>query len=275
MSHLSLTSGPNPPPLAQRPTAAQALKHPWLAGKSGARERGVGKPLSASVVQRIQVGWARVCCGCAQHLCGVNQTRASCLAGWSLQQILTLRPPPPRLHAAQRFAQSSVFKRTVLEQIAAGLVEMHFAPDPTAHGGSVFADRSVKGAAAAALALKAGLDRSVRGGDRSVRGDRSFRAGDRSFRAGGDRSFRWMDRSVRGGGGSGGGSEPSVHGGAARYLPVATPFSQRLADLFDAMGVAADGRLGAAELKEALRTLGFQLSPAEAAELFNAVDVGG
>lgn len=36
----------------QRPTAKQALKHPWLQGD--ARSRGEGKPLSKSVVQRIQ-----------------------------------------------------------------------------------------------------------------------------------------------------------------------------------------------------------------------------
>ena len=38
---------------AKRPTAKQALQHPWLRGHAG--ERPTGKPLSLSVVQRIQV----------------------------------------------------------------------------------------------------------------------------------------------------------------------------------------------------------------------------
>ena len=36
----------------------------------------------------------------------------------------------------QRFAQNSLFKRTVLEHIAADLLSMHFMPDPTSHGAS-------------------------------------------------------------------------------------------------------------------------------------------
>ncbi len=38
--------------------------------------------------------------------------------------------------SAQRFAQSSLFKRTVLEHIAADLLAMHFTPDPSVHGAS-------------------------------------------------------------------------------------------------------------------------------------------
>ena len=36
----------------QRPSAKEALQHPWLRGT--ARERSVGRPLSLAVVQRIQ-----------------------------------------------------------------------------------------------------------------------------------------------------------------------------------------------------------------------------
>lgn len=36
----------------QRPSAKEALQHPWLRGTS--RERSVGRPLSLAVVQRIQ-----------------------------------------------------------------------------------------------------------------------------------------------------------------------------------------------------------------------------
>ena len=38
---------------AKRPSAKQALRHPWIQGHSG--ERCTGKQLSLSVVQRIQV----------------------------------------------------------------------------------------------------------------------------------------------------------------------------------------------------------------------------
>jgi len=43
---------------------------------------------------------------------------------------------PPFPLSAQRFAQSSLFKRTVLEHIAADLLAMHFTPDPSVHGAS-------------------------------------------------------------------------------------------------------------------------------------------
>ena len=39
---------------ARRPSAQQALKHPWL--KGSVAERSAGRPLSLKVVQRIQVG---------------------------------------------------------------------------------------------------------------------------------------------------------------------------------------------------------------------------
>lgn len=89
-----------------------------------------------------------------------------------------------------------------------------------------------RGAASAALAAVR-LERSVRGGDRSVRG------GDRSVR-GGDRSVRGGDRSVRGGAVL----EASVRGGTAgMYLPVATPYSHRLAQLFDRLRIQPGGRI--------------------------------
>lgn len=42
----------------------------------------------------------------------------------------------PTFLALQRFAQSSLFKRTVLEHIAADLLAMHFTPEPSVHGAS-------------------------------------------------------------------------------------------------------------------------------------------
>lgn len=41
---------------SKRPSAREALQHPWLQGP-GTSERGKGKKLSMGVVQRIQVWW--------------------------------------------------------------------------------------------------------------------------------------------------------------------------------------------------------------------------
>jgi calcium-dependent protein kinase len=83
-----------------RPTAAEALAHPWLRGKSS--ERSTGRPLSLAVVQRVQ-----------------------------------------------RYASSSLFKRTVLQCIAQALLEagsVHGGQEKRADGG---------GAPACALDTKA------------------------------------------------------------------------------------------------------------------------
>lgn len=111
---------------------------------------------------------------------------------------------------------------------------------------------SLKGMTLAALAAVR-TERSVHGGDRSTRG------GERSARGGAGGSMRGGERSARGGllpslSLSRAGSaqlDPSVRGGAlvlaragsaqldpsvrsaSLYLPIATPFSQRLAQLFD------------------------------------------
>jgi calcium-dependent protein kinase len=44
----------------QRPSAREALRHPWLRGGIEERFAAGGRPLSLAVVQRIQVwGWKR------------------------------------------------------------------------------------------------------------------------------------------------------------------------------------------------------------------------
>lgn len=47
----SLNIDPHPP--VQRPSAVEALEHPWLR-RGGPSERGTGKPLGGQVVQRLQ-----------------------------------------------------------------------------------------------------------------------------------------------------------------------------------------------------------------------------
>lgn len=140
---------PLPPPPhthCQRPTADEALRHPFLSGgREGVADRGAGRPLDKQVVQRIQVRAADAAAA------GVSGRRAAC----------GLKLSPNSLHAptrhtpAQRFAQSSLFKRTVLEHMAADLLSMHFEPDPSTHGGSgaLRACRAVPRAPRAALRL--------------------------------------------------------------------------------------------------------------------------
>lgn len=79
-----------------RPTAAEALAHPWLRGKSS--ERSTGRPLSLAVVQRVQ-----------------------------------------------RYASSSLFKRTVLQCIAQELLEAG-----SVHGGATSPASAASGGANAA-----------------------------------------------------------------------------------------------------------------------------
>ncbi|KAI3425767.1 hypothetical protein D9Q98_007742 [Chlorella vulgaris] len=269
-----------------RPSATEALRHPFLKGTSS--ERSAGQSIDQSVVQRIQ-----------------------------------------------RFAQSSLFKRTVLEHIAADLLTMHFKPqDASSHGGKVFRDRSVRGGmafaaaadgdmqtvhesegsahgirhsfrAAASAALSAvGLDRSVHGGSaegsrRGVRDREGSRRGgaDRegSRRGGHDRDgsrrgYHDSEGSRRGGMArlqaaahsasarslhrAGSASlESSMHGGASALLPVATPYSQRLAQLFDRLQLKPGQKMDQKQLQLALQEIGYHLHEAEAHELFDAVDV--
>jgi hypothetical protein len=172
------------------------------------------------------------------------------------------------LFRLQRFGQGSIFKRTMLELVARDLIAMHFRPEPSTHGGAVFKERSVRsgaaylegsrrgGSAGGLPGLGAFWDRSVRGGDRSSRG------GDRSSR-GGDRSSRGGDRSVR---------------GAGVYLPIATPYSRRLATLLDSLGDGNNSGTGTlitrTSLRGSLKRLGYRVDNAEADSLFDLVDVG-
>ncbi|KAL4458324.1 hypothetical protein ABPG75_013189 [Micractinium tetrahymenae] len=275
----------------KRPSAEEALRHPFLRGS--AEDRASGKPLDKTVVQRIQ-----------------------------------------------RFAQSSLFKRTVLEHIAADLLTMHFAPEPSVHGAAVFRDRSVRGGRALAAAERSvhggregsmhGRDRaslkgmtlaalaavrterSVHGGDRSTWGvDRSARGGVGSSTRGGERSARGgllpsfslsragsaqLEGSTRGGGLmlSRAGSaklDPSVRGGAlalaragsakldpsvrsaSMLLPIATPYSQRLAQLFDQLQLKPGQKIDQRQLQRSLKEIGYKLQEAEVQELFGVVDV--
>ncbi|KAL4423095.1 hypothetical protein ABPG77_004778 [Micractinium sp. CCAP 211/92] len=219
--------------------------------------------------------------------------------------------------ALQRFAQSSLFKRTVLEHIAADLLAMHFAPEPSVHGASVFRDRSVRGGqalAAAERSVHGGREGSRHGTDRAglkgmtlaalatVRTERSVHGGDHSVR-GGNRSARGgVGGSMRGARGglphshslSRAGSvqlDPSVRGGAlmlahagstqldpsvrsaSMYLPIATPFSQRLAQLFDQLQLNPGQKIDQRQLQQGLQEVGYKLQEAEVEELFDVVDV--
>ncbi|PRW33251.1 calcium-dependent kinase 17-like [Chlorella sorokiniana] len=315
----------------QRPSAEEALRHPFLASnsKSVAAERAAGAPLGRTVVSRIQ-----------------------------------------------RFAQSSLFKRTVLEHIAADLLAMHFTPEPSVHGASVFRDRSVRGGQALRAAERsvhggsmfggngsvrngslfggngsvrngsmfggngsahngsvrnggsvhgggsvrggsafagATADRSAHGGDRfrgmtlaamaAIRFERSVRGGSAYFtgsregsrHGGADRSAHSREPSARNGereGSRRGAPPPAMHRvgsarllsanvlcldsaarSASQYLPVATPYSHRLAQLFDQLQLKPGQKLDRAALQKGLEQIGYHLAESEVSELFGVVDV--
>lgn len=103
---------PSAPPHRQRPTAADALRHPFLSGgREGAADRGAGRPLDKQVVQRIQVGapsalWGGACCCClrraasrvrpaARRLSRPTLGPPSGLQPWRHPATTPLHPPTP------------------------------------------------------------------------------------------------------------------------------------------------------------------------------------
>lgn len=91
-----------------RPTAQQALEHPWL--KDGTtHDRRKGSPLSLAVVQRIQV------CGDGASTCCVDVR--DCRCAYVLRDSVY-----SHTCCSQRFGQGSMFKRTVLQHIAEDLL---------------------------------------------------------------------------------------------------------------------------------------------------------
>lgn len=104
---------------AKRPTAKQALRHPWLYGDAG--ERSAGKQISLNVVQRIQVRAPED----SLSICAANtawsRTGEECPnRQLDRNSMCNLSPSDCCLPAVcvQRFGQHSILKRTVLEHIA-------------------------------------------------------------------------------------------------------------------------------------------------------------
>jgi Ca2+-binding EF-hand superfamily protein len=185
----------------------------------------------------------------------------------------------------QRFGQTSLFRRTVLEHVARDLVALHYAP-----GGAAARNRSLRGGGSArgGTGLRGFLEKSFHGRERgegsaaeerSVKGflERSFRgrtlskgsaAGERSLKGFLERSFRgrtFSDASVRSARSTGSGGDG----------PIATPYSRRLAVVLDALDADADGNVDRPRLRAALDALGYRLGAREADDLFAIVDVAG
>lgn len=231
----------------KRPSATDALLHPFLKESDGSKK--LDRPLHHSVVQRIQ-----------------------------------------------RFAQNGVFKRRVLEHIANDLVQMHFSADKdrSTHGGAVFRDRSVRGARAYEASVHGGRDddpsyrmrpvssysqqeRMAEGGSKdegSMHSRRSFKG--LASKEEGSVHGKWAMMNKEGStGGSRRGRPPRAQNlvPAGVYLPVATPYSRRLAVLLDSLDVDRDGKVKRAGLQDSLVKMGYRLGDREAGELFDAVDV--
>ena len=235
----------------KRPSAIDALSHPFL--KEDEKSKKVDRPLHHSVVQRLQ-----------------------------------------------RFSQNGVFKRRVLEHIANDLVKMHFSKDKerSAHGGAVFKDRSYRGARAYEASVHGGRDPStsqrmrrlpsysqfdVNNSDPSRRDDSSMHSSQNYWAANNkedssvhSKQSYWpgsKEGSTRGGGSRRGRPPINKMVPAGVYLPVATPYSRRLAVLLDTLDVDKDGKVKRADMQDALMKMGYKLDDREAGELFDAVDV--
>lgn len=234
--------------LLQRLTAIEALEHPFLSEKALKSQR----PLHRSVVQRIQ-----------------------------------------------RFAQSSAFKRRVLEHIAIDLVQMHFAEESikSDHSRSVFRERSIRGGQAymensshgrnllgGSLKSETNKDNSPTNVDPSHHAAIAMASVLRKnavqkhmheesacplpFDPAGSK-LDFEDFSCK----KDLEDSECYHIPAGVYLPIATPYSRRLAVLLDSIDVDRDGRVAEEQLKQALKKLGYHLNDAEARELFEAIDV--
>jgi calcium-dependent protein kinase len=238
----------------ERPSATAALSHPWLQD-DGQKKKREDRPLHKSVVQRLQ-----------------------------------------------RFGQNSLFKRTVLEHIAQDLISMHFNQegDRSHHGSNVFISRSVltgkalnetsqKGGNHLQRALTSMADRSsTLRNERSSHGYNNNNPSSRGSVRGNDRSFS-IKRMLKSPSMAGLPDNPSTAGIAAaaagaagadrsvgrsiRFLPIATPFSRRLAIVLDSIDIDADGRVNREDMRTALQKLGYQMDIDEIDELFDTVDV--
>lgn len=176
---------------SKRPTAKEALKHPWLQGTSA--ERSAGRQIDITVVQRIQ-----------------------------------------------RFAASSLFKRSVFQLIAEELL--------------------ARPGAAAALAASASQQDLARAGS----GSGSFTGG--SFMGG---SLGSLDSSMHDADAAA--APPLARAGSGGALPGGA-LRELLRKLeFDTSASAVD-RVQAAE---ALERMGFRLRPSEAAQLVDTMDTSG
>lgn len=231
-----------------RPSATAALSHPWLQDDEQKKKR-EDRPLHKSVVQRLQ-----------------------------------------------RFGQNSLFKRTVLEHIAQDLISMHFNQegDRSQHGSNVFISRSVrtgkalnessqKGGNQFQRALVSMADRSsTLRNERSSHGYYNNNSSSRGSVRGNDRSFS-IKQLFKSPSMAGLPDNPSTAGISAagdrsvgrsvRFLPIATPFSRRLAIVLDSIDIDADGRVNREDMRTALQKLGYQMDVDEIDELFDTVDV--
>lgn len=191
----------------------------------------------------------------------------------------------------QRFAQSGIFKRRILEHIAVDLVKMHFASElqKSEHSNLVFKDRSVKGGK---FFLEERKERSDCDAQREdTNNESSHRYGDPSYHA-----AKIIQDSIKKlkitnearseakiGELKPQSSDPdhsTANGSAAAkpvpsgiYLPIATPYSRRLAVVLDSIDIDRDGRVNRKDLIESLEKLGYHLNNSEAMELFDAIDV--
>jgi calcium-dependent protein kinase len=227
----------------QRPSALQALKHPFLQDTPSKIDR----PLHHSVVQRIQ--------RFAQN--GVFKRRVLEHIAQDLVSMHFSRDNERSAHGGAVFKDRSVRGARAYQEASR-------------HGGSngsLDPSGSYRFASAGAGSFRQRTASFFnREGSRSMKGPPpggSIHGGSRygSFHGGVGGGSR------RGGEGSG----SSVPAGV--YLPVSTPYSRRLAVLLDSLDADADGKVERKDLQTALKKMGYKIDDQEAGELFDAVDV--
>ena len=223
----------------KRPSALQALKHPFLQDAPSK----VDRPLHHSVVQRIQ--------RFAQN--GVFKRRVLEHIAQDLVSMHFTGDSERSAHGGAVFKDRSVRGARAYQEAS-----RHGSKDPSG---------SYRFASAASM-KRSGSMFNREGSRRATTG--SIHGGGKygSFNNGVGGSVRGgVGGSLRGGEGSGSAVPAGV------YLPVSTPYSRRLAVLLDSLDTDSDGKVDRSDLQTALVKMGYKIDDREAGELFDAVDV--
>ncbi|GAB4824010.1 hypothetical protein N2152v2_011056 [Parachlorella kessleri] len=288
-----------------RPSAQQALAHPWLAGGTR-QERAAGTPLDKSVVQRLQ-------------RFGRSGLFKRTVLQHIAQDLVSMHfSVEPSTHGGGVFRERSFRGGQLYRELSGHGGSLY--REGSRRGGQLLREMSLRGGSAflegravgdsahegiRSLSLAAGdsldgkpqppvsQDGQQAGGKRQQQEQQQQQqqqecgeeqppnratssAVERSVRSG----SAFLEKSLRGGKAFlqrtfSTGSALSRAGStmdASIYLPVATPYSRRLAELWDQMGLKSGDKVDRMELTKALKGIGYRITEEEGTELFNVLD---